>query len=200
MPVDTEHFGAGRKVPRVEPPRILYAGNLVPSKGVDVLIQAYARVRDRGLQCGLRILGEGPDRARLEELARTAGRPDVEFSDFVPQDRMPEEYGRSTVTVLPTRGDAEGLGLTLVEALLAGSAIVGTRAGGIPEVIQNEETGLLVGESVDDLAQALDRLIRDPALRSRLIATGQARVEERFSPRSAAAAFIGIYRDVAQHH
>jgi glycosyltransferase involved in cell wall biosynthesis len=199
MPVDTRHFQAGRTTPKASPPRILFAGNLVPSKGVDVLLRAYALLRSRGIAATLRILGEGPERAALEELARTMGHPEIEFSDFLPQDRMPAEYGASTITVLPTRGDAEGLGLTLVEALLAGSSVVGTGAGGIPEVIQHDETGLITGESDADLAAALERLVMDPALRQRLTTTGQARVEARFSTDSAVDGFLTLYRDAAQH-
>ena len=199
MPVDTDHFRRGTETPKVSPPLILYAGNLVPSKGVDVLLRAYALLRGRGIDCRLRILGEGPERTALEELVQTLDCGGVEFSDFISQERMPAEYGASTITVLPTRGDAEGLGLTLVEALLAGSAVVGTRAGGIPEVIQDEETGLIAGESAEDLAGALARLIREPALRQRLTSTGQARVEARFSTGSAVARFLELYRDAAHH-
>lgn len=199
MPVDTVHFLNGRNTPKASPPRILYAGNLVPSKGVDVLLRAYAILRSRGIEVALRILGEGPERSALEDLARTMGHPEIEFSNFLSQDRMPAEYGASAVTVLPTRGDAEGLGLTLVEALLAGSAVVGTGAGGIPEVIQHEETGLIAGESDADLAGALERLLRDPALRQRLTAVGQGRVESRFSTESAVNGFLKLYHDAAQH-
>jgi glycosyltransferase involved in cell wall biosynthesis len=149
------------------------------------------------VECGLRILGEGPERATLEELSTELGYPGIEFSDFLPQDRMPSEYGASTVTVLPTRGNAEGLGLTLVEALLAGCAVVGTGAGGIPEVIQHEETGLIAGESAEDLAAAIERIITDAALRQRLTTTGQARVEARFSTGAATAGFLQLYRDAA---
>ena len=199
MPVDTDHFKTGRSAAKIKPARILYAGTLVPSKGVDVLIGAYGLLRSRGIECGLRILGEGPERPALEELARSSGHPEIEFSDFLPQDRMPLEYGQSTVTVLPTRGDAEGLGLALVEALLSGSSVVGTNAGGIPEVIQHEQTGLIAGSSVEDLADALERIVTDHALRERLIAAGQARVETRFSTASAVANFVRIYGDVGQH-
>lgn len=200
MPVDTDWFASGRDVARATPPRILYAGNLVPSKGVDVLIRAYALLRHRGVDCGLRILGEGPELPALRRLAQSLGAADIQWSGFVPQARMPEEYGQSSVTVLPTRGDAEGLGLTLVEALLAGSAVVGTRAGGIPEVIQHEVTGLLVEESVESLADALQRLLADPALRTRLGLAGQAHAKSRFSAPAAIGAFMALYHDVAQHN
>ena len=69
---------------------------------------------------------------------------------------MPAEYGAATVTVLPSRGHAEGLGLTLVEALLAGSAVVGTAAGGIPEVVIHERTGLVARDGDPDRPRRSD--------------------------------------------
>jgi glycosyltransferase involved in cell wall biosynthesis len=198
MPLDVAHFERGRSEEKVRPSRILYAGNLVASKGVDVLIEAVARLRERGIECELRILGEGPERERLEALARQLGIAGaVAFSSFVPQSAMPAEYGRSTVTVLPTRGNAEGLGLTLVEALLAGSAVVGTPAGGIPEVVIDGETGLIARDGdAAHLAQQIGRLISDPELRARLVHCGGERARERHSAISVAARFIDLYGKV----
>jgi glycosyltransferase involved in cell wall biosynthesis len=111
---------------------------------------------------------------------------------------MPAEYGASTVTVLPSRGQAEGLGLTLVEALLAGSAVVATPAGGIPEVVQDGETGLLARDGdPEDLADKIARLLDDPALRDRLIATGSARVRETYSAAATARRFLALYDAIA---
>ncbi|HEY9427864.1 MAG TPA: glycosyltransferase, partial [Gemmatimonadaceae bacterium] len=181
MPLDVAHFERGREEAKASPPRILYAGNLVASKGVDLLIEAVARLRERGVDCELRILGEGSEREALDALARQRGIAGaVTFSPFVSQSAMPAEYGRSTVTVLPTRGNAEGLGLTLVEALLAGSAVVGTPAGGIPEVVVDGETGLVArdGDAVH-LAQQIGRLLADPELRARLVRRGAECARER---------------------
>jgi glycosyltransferase involved in cell wall biosynthesis len=198
MPVDLDHFSAGAITPKADPPRILYAGNLVPSKGVDVLVEAYARLRHRGVACELRILGEGSAEPALRALARRLGAEDIAWSRFVPQDRMPTEYGASTITVLPTRGNAEGLGLVLVEALMAGSAVVGTPAGGIPEVIRHEETGLLVPDGDPEaLATALQRLLADAPLRQRLIQGGRTHVTDRFSLATTVAPFLALYRDLA---
>lgn len=199
MPVDVELFATGRLVPKSIPPRVLYAGNLVPAKGVDVLVRAHAVLRRRGTMCRLKILGEGAGRAALERLAAELGTEnDVDWSPFVPQDRMPAEYGASTVTVLPSRGQAEGLGLTLVEALLAGSAVVATPAGGIPEVVQDGETGLLARDGdAEDLADKIARLLDDPALRDRLIAAGSARVRETYSPAATARRFLALYDAIA---
>lgn len=198
MPVDIEHFASGRDVPKRTPPVILYAGNLLESKGVDDLLDAYAALRARGTDCTLRILGEGPHASGLHARARALGVFDsVEWSDFVPQTRMPAEYGASTITVLPTRGRHEGLGLTLVEALLAGSAVVGTRVGGIPEVVDDGVTGLLVpSEAPAALADALARLLEDRALRERLVAAGQERVTSTFGAPSASRRILDLYDDV----
>lgn len=200
MPVDVELFSAAFGAPRVVPPRILYAGNLVPGKGVDVLLRAAAELRRRSGPFRVKVLGEGPERAALRALAAELGiATDVDWAPFVAQDRMPAEYGAATITVLPSRGRAEGLGLTLVEALLAGSAVVGTPAGGIPEVVEDGVTGLLArdGDAVH-LAEQLDRLLRDGDLRRRLTAAGAARVRERYAPQATAARFLELYRSAAQ--
>lgn len=199
MPVEVDRFSAGAGAARATSSLILYAGNLVPGKGVDVLLRAAGKLHDGRVPFRLRILGEGPERASLRALADTLGiADDVEWSDFVSQDRMPAEYGAATVTVLPSRGQAEGLGLTLVEALLAGSAVVGTPAGGIPEVVRDGETGLLARDGdPDHLATQIERLLEDEELRRRLTRTGAARMRETYAPAAAAGRFLELYRSVA---
>lgn len=202
MPVDTELFARGRATPKARPPRILFAGNLVPGKGVDMVIAALAELRRRGTECRLRILGEGPARAALETQARTLEVADwIEWSRFVPQDAMPAEYGASTVTVLLSRGRAEGLGLTLVEALLAGSAVVGTPAGGIPEVVIDGETGLMAqAGDPEHLARQLGRLLTDAALRHRLTEAGCRHVQDVYSLPAATARFLDLYASLRDRH
>ena len=200
MPVDVDRFSAAFKTPRVVPPRILYAGNLVVGKGVDVLLRAIAELKQRSGPFRVKILGEGPELSSLKALAGQLGiAADVDWSAFVPQDRMPAEYGAATVTVLPSRGQAEGLGLTLVEALLAGSAVVGTSAGGIPEVIEDEKTGLLARDGdASHLAGQIERVLRDGELRRRLIAEGASRMRETYAPQAAAERFLRIYAEIAR--
>jgi L-malate glycosyltransferase len=104
------------------------------------------------------------------------------------------------VTVLPTRGNAEGLGLTLVEALLAGSAVVGTPAGGIPEVVQHERTGLIARDGDwNDLADQIERLLSDPALRERLTQAGKQHALHTYLPAATIGRFLQIYHDIADH-
>ena len=201
MPVDVTGFLAGGQARKLEPPQILYAGNLVPSKGVDVLLRATAELRRRGLPCELKILGQGPALADLQALAKDLGIiTQVTWSPFVPQARMAQEYGASTVTVLPSRGRAEGLGLTLVEALLAGSAVVGTDAGGIPEVVIHERTGLIARDGdPNDLANQIQRLLTDTPLRDHLTREGKDHVLRTYSPDVALERFLHIYDVVASH-
>ena len=201
MPVDVAGFLGGARAVKVEPSRILYAGNLVPSKGVDVLLRAVAELGRREVPCRLKVLGNGPAKADLEALARELGiAPRVTWSPFVPQSQMAAEYGASTVTVLPSRGNAEGLGLTLVEALLAGSAVVGTPAGGIPEVVLNERTGLLARDGdAEDLARQIQRLLADAPLRERLTEAGKEHVLKTHSSDVAIGRFLEIYNAVADN-
>lgn len=201
MPVDVSGFLEGAQTAKLDPPRLLYAGNLVPSKGVDVLLRAVAELASRGVDCQLKILGEGPARAELETLAREIGIASrTTWAPFVPQARMAGEYGASTVTVLPSRGHAEGLGLTLVEALLAGCAVVGTPAGGIPEVVMHEETGLIARDGDPaDLASQIQRLLSDAPLRQRLTREGKERVLRTYAPEAAVGRFLEIYDAVADH-
>lgn len=199
MPVHVTGFLEGSRAPKREPPRILYAGNLVPSKGVDVLLRAVAELGRRGLACELKILGQGPAKADLQTLAHDLGIANhVTWAPFVPQVQMADEYGASTVTVLPSRGRAEGLGLTLVEALLAGCAVVGSAAGGIPEVVIHERTGLIARDGdPDDLASQIQRLLTDVPLRERLSQEGKEHALRTFSPEAAVERFLHIYDAVA---
>ena len=201
MPVDVSGFLEGARTPKLDPPRLLYAGNLVPSKGVDVLLRAVAELARRGVACELKILGEGPARPELEALAREIGIASrTTWAPFVPQTQMASEYGASTATVLPSRGHAEGLGLILVEALLAGSAVVGTAAGGIPEVIVHEQTGLIARDGDPaDLATQIQRLLTDAPLRERLARQGKEHVLRTYAPQAAIDRFLEIYDAVANH-
>gem|GEM_PF-792713 len=200
MPLDIERFASGASAPKVSPPRVLFAGNLIASKGVDVLINAVALLRDQGVQCQLRIIGAGPEEAKLHALAAQRALGDaVTWSPFISQHELPAEFGEATVTALVSRGQAEGLGLVLAEALLAGSAVVGTAAGGIPEVVVDEQTGLIAldGDAAD-LARQIDRLLADRALRDRTVEAGRARIRAQHAPVAAAERFIALYKEVAK--
>jgi glycosyltransferase involved in cell wall biosynthesis len=199
MPLDVERFAGGANAPKVHPPRVLFAGNLIASKGVDVLIDAIALLRDQGVSCQLRIIGAGPEESKLHALAAQRALGDaVTWSPFISQHELPAEYGEATITALVSRGQAEGLGLVLAEALLAGSAVVGTAAGGIPEVVVDEQTGLIATDGdAADLARQIDRLLADRKLRDRTVEAGRVRIRSQHAPVAAAERFIALYKEVA---
>jgi glycosyltransferase involved in cell wall biosynthesis len=202
MPLDVTRFAQSSGAIKVQPPRILYAGNLVPTKGVDLLLRALAELQRRGVSCQVKVLGEGPARHDLQILAGKLGISSlVTWSPFVPQTQMPSEYAAATVTVLPARGRAEGLGLTLVEALLAESAVVGTPAGGIPEVVRHEVTGLVARDGdATDLASQIQRLLTEVPLRERLTRAGKEHALRIYAPEPTIERFLEIYHAVADHH
>jgi glycosyltransferase involved in cell wall biosynthesis len=165
--VDRSAVDAG---PREAPPRVLGIGRLVEKKGFDVLVRAAAR-----LDAVVEIVGDGPERERLEALSD--GR--VRFSGALPHGEAIARLRGASAFVLPCRelpsGDRDGLPVALVEAMSAGVPVVTTPVGGIPELVRDGETGLLVAPDDDvALAAAVERALRDGA---GLAAAGRAATE-----------------------
>lgn len=172
-----------REKAQEDPPTVLSLGRMMPVKGQDVLLEAFALVRDRHPQARLILIGDGPARQEFEQLAARLGIADA--VDFVGQ-RDPDDVrifmGRTAVFALPSR--SEGLPLALLEAMAAGLPVVATRVGGVPDVLE-PGTGLLVPpEDAAALAEALSKLLDRPA---EAAAMGE-RARERTAGFSAAAA------------
>jgi glycosyltransferase involved in cell wall biosynthesis len=144
---------------------VVYAGRLAPEKCVDDLLRAVARVPG----VALTVVGDGPRRPALEALARTLGIDDrVSWLGYLPWGpELLAALRRNAVLCLPSA--TEGLGLVMVEAMSQGLPVVGTRVGGIPELVEDGVNGLLVDvHRPDQLAGALLRLRADPDLRLRM--------------------------------
>ncbi|GGN09849.1 glycosyltransferase family 4 protein [Halarchaeum nitratireducens] len=108
---------------------------LTPRMGLHTLVDAFAAVVASGADVGLTIGGAGPEREGLEARAAARGVADrVTFAGYVPEERLPATYARSDAFVLPTLAH-EGFGLATVEALAAGTPVVGTTAGATPEIL-----------------------------------------------------------------
>jgi glycosyltransferase involved in cell wall biosynthesis len=164
---------AGRQV-------IMFAGSLNKSqqyKGLDILIRAFARIRAESENSRLVVLGQGDGLPAYLTLAADAGvAADVDFPGFVPPARLAEYYRLATVFAMPSTNRTEGFGMVYAEAGAVGIPVIGARVGGVPSAVRDNETGLLVTpKSVDDLYQALRRLLDNEALRRRLGAAGAAR-------------------------
>jgi glycosyltransferase involved in cell wall biosynthesis len=175
--VDPAAYGVAR-TPGDGPLRILNVARMDWRKGQELLVEAVAILRDRGVAVELTIVGDGPARAHVEERARGLG-VEVEFAGAVGQDAMPSFYARADAFCLPSF--AEGVPVVLMEAMAGGVPVVATRIAGVPELVEDGAGGLLVPPGRPDaLADALERLARDPALRASLAAAGRAKVVAEF--------------------
>jgi glycosyltransferase involved in cell wall biosynthesis len=174
------------------PVLILSVGRLVEKKGTDVLLDALARL-PADLHWRLVHAGGGPLRGKLERRARALGiDARVAWRGARTQTELLEEYRAADLFALASRvardGDRDGLPNVLVEAQSQGLACIATRVSGIPELIEDGVTGVLVEpDAPQPLAQALERLIREPAARRALGAAGRRRVLEKFELRTSIA-------------
>ena len=160
--------------------RILCVGRLVPEKGQAVLLSAVARLAERGHDVRLTLVGEGPDRERLEgTAARLAITQRVLFAGAIGQDDIAAIYGSASIFCLASF--AEGVPCVLMEAMAMGLPVVSTRIMGIPELIEENHGGLLVAPGrADELASALERLLADTTLIEKLTANARAKVLAEF--------------------
>lgn len=153
---------------------------LIPSKGIDILLDAFDQIGHARLK--LLIVGEGPDRTRIEKILKDKGLTDKVFlAGHV--DSIAEYYKAFDIFVSPSL--SEGMGIAVLEAMQQGLAIVAARTGGIPELIVHDQNGLLVEPaSSSELALSIKDLIenRDKAIRlgnnARLIALRDFSVEK----------------------
>jgi colanic acid/amylovoran biosynthesis glycosyltransferase len=177
------------------PLRLLNVGRLVSLKGHAVLLEALARLIDAGLDARLTVIGDGPRRAALEKEAAARGVADrVEWTGALGQDEVPARYAESDVFCLPSF--AEGLPTVLMEAMLTELPVVSTRIAAVQELVEDGVSGLVVAPGrADALAQAIERLAADPALRRRMGRAGRTKVEAEFDSAISAAQLSAAFAD-----
>ncbi|MFV2009046.1 MULTISPECIES: glycosyltransferase family 4 protein [unclassified Micromonospora] len=165
-------------------PVVVCVSRLVPRKGQDTLIRAWPLVRRRVPGAALLIVGGGPDRRRLQRLARRAGvADDVTFTGAVPWAELPAHYAAGDVYAMPCRTrrgglDVEGLGIVYLEGSATGLPVVAGDSGGAPDAVRDGETGYVVnGRDPSQLADRLAGLLADRELARRMGAAGRTWVE-----------------------
>ena len=149
-------------------------------KGMDTLITALPRLLTRWPELQLLAVGDGDDRAWLEDLAEKNGvNRHVHFLTGVSFDELASCYQACEIFALPSRG--EGFGLVYLEAMARGKPVIGGAHGGAPEVIEDGVTGYLVphGDAVQ-LATSIETLLSDPAMAQKMGGRGRQRVEREF--------------------
>lgn len=197
-----------RFVPSVQPDasngplRILTVARLVPKKGIEYGLQAVAELHRRGDSVAYTVIGDGPLRPDLEALVdRLEIRRCVRFAGGRPRPEVVRALGEADVLLAPsvtsTTGDQEGTPTVILEALASGVPVVSTRHAGIPEIVDDGVSGLLVPErDVEALCAALARLRDDPQLRASMGARGRSTVENRHNINALNDRLLQIYRKI----
>jgi glycogen(starch) synthase len=180
-----------------EPPRLLCLGRLSPEKGFDVALNAFDIVLKEFPDARLVIAGNGPARLELEKQAARLGIFDhVDFTGWIAPADVPALVNDATLVLMPSR--QESLPLVALETALMARPIVATRIGGLPEVIADGQTGLLVdADNAQGLANAVQFLLRRRELAISMGQTARTRVQQLFSWERHVAAYDTLYRRVA---
>jgi glycosyltransferase involved in cell wall biosynthesis len=166
---------------RARAEKLLYTGRLSIEKGLSVLFESLKLLREAGRDYELTLVGDGVDRERLEALARElAIDRHLVFAGYRNQDEVGEYLRGSDIFILPSF--AEGVPVSLMEAMASGVPVVATNVGGVAELVESERTGLLVPPADSAaLAQAIARYQDDHELRQRVASQGRERVIQQFN-------------------
>ena len=167
---DPDRFAPGEKSDL-----LVFAGRWTEKKGIDTLIGALARLGEELKGWTVRLIGDGELKEDLVASLKAVG-VEAELPGWVPADEMPKHWAEAKIAAVPSKraksGDAEGLPLVCIEAMLSGCALVATRHAGIPECVKDGETGYLVDEGDEAaLAERLSLMLID---RRRTDAMGEA--------------------------
>jgi glycosyltransferase involved in cell wall biosynthesis len=178
---------------RSEIPSVAFAGRLVPEKGVDVLLRALAKLPEGRLI----VAGDGPERLALEALARELGIADrVRFAGLLDRDALVREVRGVWAHAAPSVW-REPFGMVAPEAMMRGTPVVASAAGGLAEVVVDGETGMLVAPGdVDALSSALGRIFADRQLSLKLGAAGRERAMRHFHEAVWVERFAELYAKV----
>ena len=165
------------------PPIILAVGRSVAKKGFPYLVQACQILKDKGYEFQCQIIGEeGEQTPLIKQLIRVSALEDVVIlKSWVSQEELRQIYSDAACFVLPCQivenGDRDGIPNVLVEAMAMEIPVISTAISGIPELIENEVDGLLVSEkNVGALAEAIEKIITNPELKSKLAKNGREKV------------------------
>jgi glycosyltransferase involved in cell wall biosynthesis len=199
--VPTDRYAVERPAGE-RPPNVLFVGRFVEKKGLPDLVRAFGRVAGVQPQARLVLVGDGPLRPDLERLVgRLALGSRVDLPGFLDQDDLRDRFEQAAVfchpSVTPESGETEGLPFSVLEAQAAGLPVVATRHAGLPEGVEDGETGILVGEGdVGGLARALGALLGNPERRETMSRAAVDHVIRKFDLRRQAARLEALYDEI----
>lgn len=178
---------------------ILFVGRLVERKGPEFLIRSLLEIKNAKVH--LIIAGEGIMRPYLQNLAKSLGlEKNVTIFGGASREQLAQLRGISDIFVCPSiidsRGDTEGLGLVILEAMESGLPVIASSVGGIVDVVKHEVNGLLVNQKdPKSIADAIERIISDEQLQKRIIENSKETVKE-FSPQEIARQYFNIFQSL----
>lgn len=181
---------------------IFTVGRMAEKKGFKYLIDAMPRILEKLPKAKLVMIGDGPERQRLEQQAKELKlEKSVIFAGKVTHKELENWYPTADVFVLPSivtkEGDTEGLGVVFLEAIASGTPIIGSNVGGIPDIIRHNETGLLVPEKDSNaVAEAIVNVLTDRKLKEKLTKNAMEFVKERFTWDIVADRFAELFRKI----
>lgn len=196
--IDTRRFREAQPIRELSGEAvILHHGRLVRKRGIKTLIEAMPKIVGEIPEAKLVIAGEGPEKQRLKRLAEELGvASHVRFLGLVPYERVPSVIKSSAVVVVPSL--IEGHSASVVEAMAAARPVVATRVGGIVEVVEDGETGILVDpESSDQIANAVVRVLRDKEL-AKALSEKAARKAEEYDVKRVAEGELSAYVNIVR--
>lgn len=205
MGVDIEHFSAGRREILRQNIRdnekiILFVGRLVEKKGVDDLLKAFSLLAaDVRKITTLWIIGSGEQNQRLHALANNLGiSNNVKFWGTIPNTQLPNYYAAADIFVGPSveasDGDTEGQGIVFLESFAARLAVVATKIGGIPDVVEHGHTGILVEpRKPEKLTSAIEMLLLDEKFREKIAENAYQQVKKNYGWEKISQKFLKLY-------
>ena len=176
----------------------LYVGSLLKVKGPDLLIDAFAKVIRSKPESRLLIIGSGAIEGDLKNQVKSLSlETQVEFAGKVAYEKIIECYRRTRIVVLPSR--FEGFGFVPVEAALLEKPAIAASVGGLPEVVEDGETGVLFpAGNAEELAEKMLRLLDDPDLVQRLGTQSRSRALRLFDPALCARTYLNLYQEISR--
>jgi glycosyltransferase involved in cell wall biosynthesis len=178
-------------------PTVAFAGRFTPEKGIDLLVRAFARAKRECPEARLRLLGTGPQWEAIAQLVRDLDlMSDVWMPGYVEHEAAQLELAGAWVQVLPSRWE-EPFPLAGLETMMRGTALVGSRMGGLPEMIRPGETGLLFPRDDEEaLADALIAVCRDHALAERMGCAARRVALEQYTDATYVQRFVETYEQL----
>ncbi len=195
-----EEFSPADKIVKDDVPELLFVAQLEERKGAPFLIEACRLLSLQGFKFQCHIIGDGPQRAQLQKLISDYGIADqVKLLGALPQEDVRSFLESADIFILPCitadNGDMDGIPVSLMEAMAMEIPVISTRVSGIPELINDGESGILVEQKDPEaLCQAIGQLVSDPGLSDQLAFHGRQKIVEDFNLHQTCGEIGGLFQ------